>query len=240
MKNFRSAFCMVLCCVILLGMTVVTAYAANFTDTDKIVNTEAVETLVKLNVMNGKDDGTFDPTGLVTRAEMCKMISRIMNSGDDFQEGVMGKNFSYSYTDIIGHWAKDYIAHCDELGIVSGPGDGTFSPDGNVAGVEAAKMLLVAIGYDATIEGFTGSTWADAVTDYANQKNLFYGLNSFDASTALTRDTAAQMIYNSLSAVMVTYEYKITSVDGVLQSEAIVMDKANGDTLLSEKFNITK
>ena len=51
----------------------VTAGAA-FNDQDKIVNDEAVDMCVALNVINGRTDGSFDPAGNVTRAEMAKMI----------------------------------------------------------------------------------------------------------------------------------------------------------------------
>ena len=38
--------------------------ASDFTDADEIVNTEAVSVLTTLNVINGKEDGSyFDPTG---------------------------------------------------------------------------------------------------------------------------------------------------------------------------------
>ena len=41
-------------------------------------------------------------------------------------------------------------------GIVSGVGGGRFSPNGNVTASQLSKMLLVSLGYDSDIEGYTG------------------------------------------------------------------------------------
>ena len=35
-----------------------------------------------------------------------------------------------------------------------------FAPNGNVTGVQLAKMLLVSLGYKSENEGFTGNAWA--------------------------------------------------------------------------------
>ena len=52
-------------------------------------------------------------------------------------------------------------------------GDGTFAPNGQLTGFQFAKMLLVALGYDAKIEGFTGTDWQINVSKVANQVGLF-------------------------------------------------------------------
>lgn len=75
MRNLKRVLSLALASVMLIGMMVVGASAANyddFSDKDKIVNKEAVSTLVELGVIAGKDDGTYDPTGIVTRGEMAK------------------------------------------------------------------------------------------------------------------------------------------------------------------------
>ncbi len=50
--------------------------------------------------------------------------------------------------------------YCVSEGIIAGMGDGTFAPTANVTGYQFAKLLLTALGYDADIEGYTGSQWA--------------------------------------------------------------------------------
>jgi len=241
MKTLKRSLVLALCCVMLLGMTVMSANAAAFTDADEIVNTEAVTTVTDLNIISGIDDGSrFDPTGIVTRAEMCKMICIALNGGKDPQPDVYpSEPVPPLYTDTDDSPAAFYIEYCTHLGIVAGRGDGTFDPHGAVTGTQSAKMLLIAIGYDADIEEFIGSTWAIAVNVRANQKNIYQKLESFDIAAPLSRDNAAQLICNALNAVMVEYEYKLTSVGDELRSIAVRKDYDDGRTLLSKKFEIT-
>ena len=57
---------------------------AAFTDSADIkVDTEVVDTLVSLGVVNGYDDGSFKPNGTVTRAEMAKMIYVLRTGNSD-------------------------------------------------------------------------------------------------------------------------------------------------------------
>ena len=50
--------------ILLIGTMTVGASAADFVDADEIVHDDAVNILVALNVINGKDDGShFDPKG---------------------------------------------------------------------------------------------------------------------------------------------------------------------------------
>ncbi|MPM02026.1 Cell surface protein [bioreactor metagenome] len=235
MKNLKRALCLILVCAMTFGLMIMTTSAADFTDKDEIVNTDAVDTMVALNIINGKDDGSyFDPSGIVTRAEMCKMICVALNGGKDPQLGTTAS----SYTDTAGTWAAGYIEYCTNLGIVAGRGNGIFDPTGTVTGTEAAKMLLVAIGYDSTAEGFTGANWAIAVNVRANGKDLYEDLEDMDPSAGLTRDNAAQMVYNAINAVMVEYTYSLTTVGGALQSVAKVGDVDNEVTILSKKFDM--
>ena len=146
MRNLKRVLGLALASVMVLSMMVVGASAANyddFTDKDEIVNTEAVSILTALNVINGKDDGSYDPTGIITRGEMAKLICVVLNGGKDPSLGSATTN---TYTDTVNHWAAPYIEYCTQLGIVAGKGDGTFAPNGTVTATEASKMLLVALG----------------------------------------------------------------------------------------------
>ena len=84
MRNLKRALSLALAAMMLIGMMVVSAGAASkdFTDKDEITHTEAVNTLVALNVIAGKGDGSaFDPTGTLTRAEMAKLVTYVLNGG---------------------------------------------------------------------------------------------------------------------------------------------------------------
>ena len=126
-------------------------------------------------------------------------------------------------------------------GIVSGVGGGRFSPAGNVTASQLAKMLLVCLGYDADIEEFTGNAWDTNVNVVATQKGIYEGLSGLDVSAALTRDNAAQMVWNALQATEVTYKYTLVSENGQLVSKVELVDKTgeNGNkiTLLEDKYS---
>ena len=81
MRNLKRALSLAMASIMVLGMMVVGAGAVSyddFSDKDKIVNDDAVSMLVELNVINGKDDGSFDPEGIVTRAEMATILHRAL------------------------------------------------------------------------------------------------------------------------------------------------------------------
>ena len=202
MNNLKRVLSLGLAGAMLSGMMLVGASAADtkdFTDQSEIVNTNAVNTLVQLGVIKGKDTGAFDPEGIVTRGEMAKMICIVLNGGKDPQ---LGTSNGGKYTDTVGHWAASYIDYCTNIGIASGRGDGTFQPDATVTGTEAAKMLLVAIGYNAEHEQFVGLDWAINVNVKANQVDLYNKVLGM-VDQGLSRDNAAQMIYNALDVDVV-------------------------------------
>ena len=243
MRNLKRALSLALATIMVSSVMIVGAGAASyddFSDKDEIVNKEAVQMLVELGVINGKDTGDFDPTGIVTRAEMAKMICVVLNGGKDPS---LGTTVTNSYTDTVGHWAAGYIEYCTQLGIVAGDGTGKFNPNATVTGSEAAKMLLVALGYKSEIEGFTGANWALAVNTRGSQKGLYNGLDIV-VDQGLTRDNAAQMIYNALDANMVEYAYTLITDGSSLSSSPTLKDKVNNDgntvTLLEDRFNAVK
>ncbi|WP_297718478.1 S-layer homology domain-containing protein [Intestinimonas sp.] len=239
MRNLKRALSLALASVMVLSMMVIGAGAVSvddFSDGADIVNKEAVTVLASLNVINGKEDGSYDPTGIVTRAEMAKMICVVLNGGRDPQ---LGSVVADSYTDTVSHWAKAYIEYCTNLGIVAGRGDGTFAPNDTVTMAEAAKMLLVAIGYNAGIEGYVGVNWQINTDVKANQEDLYEGITATSTSVDLTRDNAAQMVYNALECQMVKYEYVVSTDGSVVTTKPQVTTEGLGN-VLQEKFGASK
>ena len=95
MNNLKRILSLALASVMVIGMMVVGASAAEFNDGADINNNDAVDTLVALNVIGGYDDGSFRPEGNVTRAQMAKMIAVAMNGGnEDFRGSSAGSQFT--------------------------------------------------------------------------------------------------------------------------------------------------
>ena len=230
MRNLKRALSLALAAIMLIGMMVVSASAVSYndlTDKDQIVNKDAVSMLVSLGIIEGKPDGSYGPTENVDRAQMAKMLSVIMNKGVD--NSALYQSVNSGLTDITSHWAKGHINYCYTTGIIAGRGTGTFDPSATVTALEAAKMLLVAVGYDPAIEGFEGADWAINVSVRADEQGIFEGFTK-DLSAPLNRDDAALLIYNALDVEMIqsytTNNYPIAYSDH--------------RTILADKYGVIK
>ena len=229
MRNLKRALSLVLAVVMVIGLMVVGASAVSYndlTDKDEIVNKDAVSMLVALDIIQGKPDGSYAPTENVDRAQMAKMLSVIMNKGVD--NAALYENVSSDLTDIDGNWAKGHINYCYTTGIIAGRGAGIFDPNADVTALEAAKMLLVAIGYDPTIEGFVGTDWALNVSAMADSVGIFRNFTK-DLTAPLSRDDAALLIYNALDVEMIQ-QY----------SNGYALTYADHRTILSDKYGVIR
>ena len=193
MKNLKKVLALVLAFACAFTMFA----GAAFTDqADVKVDDEVVNTLVSLGVVQGFEDGSFQPNGTVTRAQMAKMIYVLRTGNSDASAY---NNDKTTFTDINGHWAAGYIKYCQSLGIIAGKSSTTFAPNLEVTAQEAAKMLLVTLGYDAEKAGLVGTGWASKTNALADEAGLLEDVNtSFTA--ACPRQYAAQLIYNTIFA----------------------------------------
>ena len=175
---------------------------AAFTDQADIkVDSDVVDTLVSLGVIEGFEDGSFQPNGTVTRAQMAKMIYVLRTGNSDASAYNDDKT---SFTDIGTHWARGYIKYCQSLNIIAGKSNTKFCPNDKVTAQEAAKMLLVTLGYDAQKAGLVGAGWASKTNALADENGLLENVNtSFTA--ACPRQYAAQLIYNAIDAATVVW-----------------------------------
>ena len=187
----------------------------SFSDEDQITYRDAVLSLCQVGIINGKDDGTFDPKGSVTRAEAAKMIATYVNgapivwSSDPAFIGTPGYPEAPTFNDIGEHWAMRYIEYCAAFGLINGVGDGSFDPQGEVTHREFAKMTLAALGYDAETFGLSGVDWEINVNTLANSVQLFDGLEVTDGPAA--REEICQILNNALSVAPL--ERKAAGVD---------------------------
>jgi hypothetical protein len=192
MRTLKKTLCLVLVLTMMVGLCAFGASATEFTDADKITHTDAATVLDALGIIKGNADGTFNPEGTLRRAEAAVIIARLL-AMDDITANP-------SFTDLDNYkWAKNAIAVCEAEGIVLGVGGGKFNPGGKLTGSAWGKMLLKAIGYeDPDLDN--GSKWEIAVAKGIKATNLKDGLDSFDGTAQITRDDAAQMAFNALTA----------------------------------------
>ena len=175
---------------------------AAFTDQADIkVDADVVDTLVSLGIIEGFEDGSFQPNATVTRAQMAKMIYVLRTGKSDASAYNDDKT---SFTDIGSHWARGYIKYCQSLGIIAGKSNTIFAPNATVTAQEAAKMLLVTLGYDANKAGLVGANWASKTNALADENGLLEDVNT-SFTGPCPRQYAAQLIYNAIDTPTVVW-----------------------------------
>ena len=213
---------------LVMSMSLVTISNAAFKDADTIDNKEAVDVMNAIGVLVGDEKGNFNAKDNLTRAQAAKIIC-VMLLGKDASDALSLKS---NFTDVSG-WAESYIAYCASQGIVAGVGDGKFDPNGKLTGYQFAKMLLVALGYDAELESMIGSDWQVNIAKLSISAGLTDGLN-IALSKVITRDEAAKMAFNTLKATMVAYTNgtKVETGDGTkvtVNATRYYVEKTGGD-----------
>ena len=191
MKKFLS---LVLALVMTMSLVTVSAGAKDFTDSGELSGeqyAEAVNVMSEMGIIDGYADGSFQPQGTLTRGAAAKIIACMM----------LGKTTAESlgtqaapFKDVpVGSTFAGYIAYCSEAGIIDGYSDGTFRPGNTLTGFAFLKMLLTALGYDSTVEGFANNAnWTVNVAGRAYEIGLTAGNDEFVGAQACTREQAAQ------------------------------------------------
>ena len=210
MKKFLS---LVLALAMTMSLVTVSAGAKDFTDNSKIEYKEAVDVVSALGIVEGYEDGAFNPQNTLTRGAAAKIICNLI-LGTTTASALRADTAPYSDVPTTNTFAG-YIAYCQKEGIISGYADGTFRPAATLTGYAFMKMLLGALGYDSDIEGYTGANWSIAVGKRALGIGLDDGNDNFVGVNAVTREEACLYAFNTLKATMVEYDAKTTvSVEG--------------------------
>ena len=210
MKKFLS---LVLALTMTMSLVTVSAGAKDFTDSSKIEYKEAVDVVSAAGIVEGYEDGAFNPQNTLTRGAAAKIICNLI-LGPTTAGALVADTAPYSDVPTTNTFAG-YIAYCQKEGIISGYADGTFRPAATLTGYAFMKMLLGALGYDSDIEGYTGANWSIAVGKRALGIGLDDGNDNFVGVNAVTREEACLYAFNTLKATMVEYDAKTTvSVEG--------------------------
>ena len=209
MKKFLS---LVLALVMTMSLVTVSAGAKDFTDDSKITYKEAVDVISAIGVVDGYSAGDFKPDDVLTRGAAAKIICNLI-LGPTTASALSADSAPFKDVPVSNTFAG-YITYCSQQGIINGYSDGTFRPTGTLSGNAFMKMLLGALGYDSSIEGYTGANWQVSVIKQASGIGLDDGNDEFVGSQAVTRQEAALYAFNMLQATMVEYDKKDTIVVG--------------------------
>ena len=194
--------------VLALVMTLSLAVSANAFKDDKSISDDYAEAVAVLNgmgVFKGYEDGSFQPKGNITRAEVSAIVYRVYTQ--DVKDAKASMYATYNkFSDMAGAgWAQGYIGYCANAELVKGYPDGTFKPSGKVTGYEVLAMILRAVGYDKNNE-FSGADWALHVAQTAQQLGVLDRVaKTTDLNAPASRELVAELLFQGIQKAQVTY-----------------------------------
>lgn len=234
MLNLKKVIALVCTLALVITSVSVVSFAEAYTDvTESSAYYEAVESLSKLGIVTGYEDGTYKPEETVTRAEMAALIARIQG-----YEETAKANANTVFTDVPStYWASGYVAQANGQGIINGYGDGTFGPDDAVKYEEAVKMIMATLGYTpyAMNNGGYPTGYLAAAQFYGVTK----GVSNAVTGTGANRGTIAQLLANAIDTPLMGQSK--WSTDGSVEY-TIYDGKDNNSykTLMSENLDVVK
>ena len=192
----KRVFSLLLALVLMLSAAAIPASAAeSFSDVTDKKTAQNVEVLRLLGVIEGNGAGQFNPSGLLTRAEFCKMVVVLMGKGSD----AMRYKTVTIFPDVRAtHWAAGYInlaVRQSEPKLLAGLPDGTFQPDSYITYGQAVTILMRVLGF---ADKDSGGIWPDGYINLAKSTGVSAGVN-LTGSANITRAQAAQLFVNVLS-----------------------------------------
>ena len=193
---------------LVMSMSLVTISNAAFKDADKIDYKEAVDVMNAVGVFIGDEKGNFNAKENLTREQAAKIIA-YLELGEKAADALVG---SATFTDVAAtRWSAGFVSYCAQAGVVSGNGDGTFAPAGQLTALQFGKMLLVEIGYDAKAAGMVGTDWVINTSKLMATTGLMNGIDG-SVNQVLSREKAAQMTLNALKTPTVEYATKGSNI----------------------------
>lgn len=151
-----------------------------------------VNTAGAYGIVSGVGDGRFDPSTSINRCQLATLIIESTKHIINYKT-----NPNISFTDVTeDKWYYDYVNKCAAIGLMSGVGDGKFSPESTATRQEIAA---VAIRFLNIVGSYNGKTVPNV--SQAEAKEL---LKNVYSDSAQISDWALPSVYGC-------YELKIMS-----------------------------
>ncbi|QPC47563.1 S-layer homology domain-containing protein [Mangrovibacillus cuniculi] len=204
----------------------VAGFAANFSDLDESNQFfEQISALVEAGVLTGNSDGTFNPTGSLTRAEAAVIVSKLLGLEEDTTS-------ASKFSDVKeGQWWTGYINAAAEAGIIAGY-NGKFNPSDVLTRQDFAVIMAKAYalelkeGYEGSFSDVpAGAYYEEAVNILASHEIILgTGDGKFGVDGKMQRQHVALMAYKAdiafgdlLEKPVMDEEAPVLAYDGELE-----------------------
>ena len=122
------------------------ASGSDFTDVaDGDWYAQAVNWAASVGVVNGFDDGTFQPNTAITREQLAAILCNYAQY-KGFDTSTSGDLSTYSDAASVSDWAKESVEWAVGSGLIGGYEDSTLRPQGTTTRAEVASVLQRALG----------------------------------------------------------------------------------------------
>ena len=150
--------------------TIHAAFAKNYTPTPPTPTVEipdddalGLNTTDHFAYIIGYPDGTVQPGGQITRAEVATIFFRLLT--DDVRDANLKR--INSYTDVASNaWYNTAVSTLSSMGIITGYPDGTFRPNANIT---RAEFAAIAARFDPSGDK-TAAAFSDILTHWAKDE----------------------------------------------------------------------
>jgi hypothetical protein len=163
----------------------------------------AIAALVERNIISGRTDGSFDPSGKVNRAEFVAMVVKSFNFS-------MGEN-QKQFTDVLKDaWYKNYVEIGTSNQLINGIGNGMFAPNSSISRQDLCVILFNALKkLNVELPQVTNHDFPDDASIAGYAKEAVYAFKDLaivnggssgemDPTASATRAEAAVIINNVL------------------------------------------
>jgi hypothetical protein len=183
------------------GTFAVLLYDAKFRDVEKHWAQTPIEVLAARRILNGVEDGVFQPDAKLTRAQFTKMLAAAMGLKPAAAQG--------RFADVPGdYWGAGWIEAAASQGLVEG-GDQGFQPDTELTREQMMAMLIRAVGKEKEASQMTDalpfadakeiSSWAQGYAAQSVKLGFVEGsADGIRPQATSTRAEAAMVIYRLL------------------------------------------
>lgn len=228
-----------------MSLLPVSAFAADFGDTDGHWGKDSIDRWTSVGVLNGKGEGVFDPDGSMTRAEFAQMLANML--------GYSKKSAAGTFGDVAADaWYADAILKLAAAGVMTGDGAGNANPNAQITREEAAVMLCRAFSIQPKPGASLDFADADSVSGWARdavatlaELGMMNGVGNNQVAPQLNinRASVATLVDNMVAeyvtenktisgevngVVVVAADANVTLENATLEVPLVVAPKAEG------------